>query len=231
MPLESAQHSELLSRSWGRCWSELVSTSTLQSKELGIAGREVFEQLYSKYAEPTRKYHSLQHLKECLAYFEQAMHWAARPAEVEIALWFHDAIYELSRHDNEAASASWAEAALNSAGVDSASVERVMALIMATCHTASPTEQDQCLLVDIDLSILGATKERFAEYEGQIRREYAFVPEPVFSSKRRDILASFLVRPKIYNTPYFFEALESRARANLKHAIDASSESAARKST
>ena len=35
---------------------------------------------------------------------------------------------------------------------------------------------DEQLLVDIDLAILGADTARFAEYQTQIRREYAHVP-------------------------------------------------------
>jgi predicted metal-dependent HD superfamily phosphohydrolase len=210
----------LLRRSWQRCWTNLVENSPRElANQEGIEAHRVFEQLCAKYSEPARKYHSLQHLSECLNHFERAQSLAARPAELEMALWFHDAIYELSRHDNEATSANWAEVELSRAGVSIESAGRVKALIMATRHSAAPVGKDECLLVDIDLSILGAQQERFDEYEGQIREEYSFVPEPVFKQKRKEILASFLARPKIYSTQYFFESLESSARFNLAQAI------------
>jgi predicted metal-dependent HD superfamily phosphohydrolase len=77
------------------------------------------------------------------------------------------------------------------------------------------------LLVDIDLAILGASEPRFAEYERQVRDEYAFVPEPLFYEKRRAILQSFLARPRIYSTRHFTNLLERRARMNLARAAQA----------
>ena len=88
-------------------------------------------------------------------------------------------------------------------------------LVLATRHTASPGSPDEQLLVDIDLSILGASESRFAEYERQIREEYSFVPEVVFRTKRRAILQSFITRPQIYRTQHFAGVLEQQARVNL----------------
>ena len=83
-------------------------------------------------------------------------------------------------------------------------------------HTAVPVLDDERLLVDIDLSILGAPEDRFTEYERQIRQEYAFVPKWLFRRKRREILKGFLDRPAIYSTPHFHDRLEARARDNLR---------------
>jgi predicted metal-dependent HD superfamily phosphohydrolase len=75
------------------------------------------------------------------------------------------------------------------------------------------------LLVDIDLSILGATPERFDEYEVQVRQEYAWVPGPLFRRKRGEILQAFLVRPSIYSMPWFRQRLEAQARSNLQRSV------------
>ena len=96
---------------------------------------------------------------------------------------------------------------------------RVAELVLATKHTSLPASQDEQLLVDIDLSILGAGEHRFAEYEVQIRDEYSIVAEPIFRQKRRAILQSFLDRPFIYSTAHFRSALEARARFNISNAI------------
>ncbi len=98
-------------------------------------------------------------------------------------------------------------------------VNRVHDLVMATRHTEVPTYGDQQLLVDIDLSILGAPDERFKDYERQIRDEYSFIPGWIFRRKRRAILKSFLDRRRIYSTGHFHLALEQRARENLSRAI------------
>ncbi|KNZ32222.1 MAG: hypothetical protein AD742_13765 [Methylibium sp. NZG] len=182
-------------------------------------GDALLSELLSRYAEPHRSYHKLQHLGECLDGFDTVAHFAERPAEVEAALWFHDAIYELASHRNEEDSAMWAQQALTSAGVAAEAVARVASLVLATKHTALPERPDERLLVDIDLSILGAHPARFAEYEAQIRIEYAFVPEAVFRSKRRAILQAFLDRPHIFSTLHFRAALEPTARVNLARAV------------
>lgn len=200
----------LLARSWQRCASALAPRAI---------GSSVFDELVARYAEPHRRYHTLQHLAECLAHVETVRHLAEHPGEVEIALWFHDGIYDTQRHDNERQSADWARAVLESHGAAPATVERVDELIMATCHSALPVSPDAQLLVDVDLSILGALPQRFAEYEEQIRQEYAFVPELLFRQKRAEILRGFLGRPLIYSTPHFQAALETRARENLRLAI------------
>jgi len=201
---------EHLQPSWQRAWQGIGAVGD------GLAW---FEQLLACYREPHRHYHSLQHLGECLTAFDQARALARKPEEVELALWFHDAIYDVKRSDNEARSADWAREALMEAEVDAAAADRVHALIMATRHDAVPQDADAQLLVDVDLAILGATPDRFAEYEDQIRREYAFVPGWLFRHKRREILRGFLERPRLYSTPHFHDRLEARARENLVRAI------------
>jgi predicted metal-dependent HD superfamily phosphohydrolase len=199
-----------LLKSWGRSWYGLNSSVD----ELGL-----FQLISSHYNEPARQYHTLQHLGECLDLFESVMDLATHPAEVEMALWFHDAIYNIASHDNEAQSAQWARAELSKAGLLPEKTDRIQSLIMSTCHTALPITIDECLLVDIDLAILGSSAERFAEYEQQIRTEYNFVPETIFNQKRQEILQGFLDRSTIYSTEYFQDKLELLARANIKRSI------------
>jgi predicted metal-dependent HD superfamily phosphohydrolase len=187
---------------------------------LGASGGDALHaELLARYAEPHRAYHTPQHLAECLALFEESRALAERPAEVEIALWFHDAIYDVHRHDNEATSADWARTALLSAGAAPDVAERVAALVLATRHSVAPATADEQLLVDIDLAILGAAPARFAEYEAQIRVEYGFVPPTVFNEKRGAILAGFLARPVLYGTAALRARFEAVARGNLQHAI------------
>ena len=179
----------------------------------------LFGQLLARYSEPQRRYHTLQHLGECLAWFERAQSTAERPAEVALALWFHDAIYDVHAHDNESRSADWAREALRSAHAPDGVADRVHALVMSTRHDAVPQGADAALLVDIDLSILGAPPARFAEYERQIRAEYAHVPPAVFEPRRRDILRRFLDRQPLYATPGLRAACEAQARVNLRGAL------------
>ena len=195
-----------LQRSWSRAWRGIGARDD---------GAGVRDALLAAYGEPQRHYHSLQHLHECIERFDAWSDLAARPAEVETALWFHDAIYFAARRDNERRSADWAREAAAASGVAADVAGRIGALVMATRHAAPPAAGDEQLLVDIDLAILAAEPARFAEYERQIRSEYAHVAEAEFRAKRRAILAGFLARDPIYGTPRVRAELEQRARANL----------------
>lgn len=201
---------DFLKYSWDRAWQGLGARGD---------GAAVLATIHGRYDEPHRKYHTAQHLEECLRLFDTVRDAADRPAEVEMALWFHDAIYDVKAADNERRSAAWARDALSQADVAPDAVRRVHDLVVITEHKASPQSRDEMVLVDVDLSILAAPAERFAEYERQIREEYAFVPGLVFRLKRRAILASFLARAAIYNTPALHRDLEARARANLAAAL------------
>jgi len=180
---------------------------------------DVLPALLACWAEPHRRYHTLQHLRECLELLAAHRALAERPGEVGVALWFHDAVYDTARHDNEAASADWARRVLRDAGAVADVTARVDALILATRHSQVPATPDERLLVDIDLAILGAAPARFHEYERQIRDEYAFVPEDVFRDKRAGILRGFLARPALFATAALAARFEAPARANLADAI------------
>lgn len=182
---------------------------------LGAAGRRaqsaaLHRALCDAWAEPHRAYHATQHLQECLA----AAHEAAadlparRRALLQMALWFHDAVYDVHAHDNEARSAAWARQALAGLGMPDAAVDEIAALVMATQHLGGepPTRTPLVdLMLDIDLAILGAAPQRFAEYERQIRQEYAFVDADRYAVARRAVLQSFLARARagtLYRTPW-----------------------------
>src|SRR6185436_9293929 len=68
-----------------------------------------YEKLTAAYAEPQRHYHNQQHIAECLAEFDRARHLTQQPVELELALWFHDAVYEPKASDNEEQSAALAQ--------------------------------------------------------------------------------------------------------------------------
>lgn len=201
-----------LSDSWQRAWHALTPSSVPDSA--------LYAQLIQKYAEPQRHYHTLQHLAECIARLEPALGLCRHPGEVEIALWFHDAIYDIQGADNEGQSARWAVQALAEAGVCPEATERVKNLVLATGHSALPATDDERLLVDVDLAILGAEPGRFEAYERQVRQEYCHVPWALFREKRREILAQFLARPRLYATPCFFDTLEARARDNIGRSLE-----------
>ena len=178
-----------------------------------------YERLTAAYSEPQRHYHNQQHIAECLAEYDPARHLARQPAAVELALWFHDAVYDPKAGDNEENSAALARQCLAEAGASGALAEAVAKLVMATKSHEVGANADAGLMVDVDLSILGKHEKRFSEYERQIREEYAWVPQPVFAARRAEILQRFVARPRIFATGWFWEKYERQARQNLEASI------------
>jgi predicted metal-dependent HD superfamily phosphohydrolase len=190
-------------------------------KGLGVPqpDEELFGEVMQRYTEPHRHYHTTQHLDECFGKLDEARDVAERLGEVELALWFHDAVYEVRGSDNEEQSAKWAQSVVAAARLQNVVGERVRDLILATKHNASPRTNDAGLLVDVDLAILGAPPDRFDEYERQVREEYSWVPGFLFRRKRREILEAFQQRPTLYSIDYFRSKYEAAARANLARSI------------
>ena len=200
---------ELQSR-WQRAWA-MVATAH--------KGQAVFASLIARYAEPHRAYHNLDHIRDCLRWLD----WASRIVEqvevTELAIWFHDAIYDPHRNDNEERSAEWAERALRDNGAPAGVVERVGRFIRLTTHREEGLSGDAAVLCDCDLAILGAEAARFNAYDAAIRLEYGWVPKDVFRRERGRVLMGFLARPRVYHTDFFRERLEEPARANLRRAL------------
>lgn len=177
----------------------------------------VYQQVMAAWQEAHRHYHTSQHLGECLALFDMPEIQAVlqHPPEVEMALWLHDLIYDTMANDNEACSADAARRLLSSIpSIENTVIERIAHMILSTKdHLAhSPDAQ---ILIDIDLAILGSSPERFAEYEQQIRAEYAWVEESAYVIARQAALAHFAERPQIFQSPVLSMRLEAPARLNL----------------
>ena len=195
---------------WQTLWRQLG---------VSVSDDELFSRLVECYSEAHRKYHTMQHLNECLTHLESARSLAERPLEVELALWFHDAIYNTRRKDNEERSAEWARNSVLVAGLADDQAGRVYGLVMATMHDAVPIGIDAAVLVDIDLSILGSDVDRFDEYEVQVRDEYSWVTAPLYRAGRKKILQEFANRESIYCTEYFRERYEAQARSNIARSL------------
>lgn len=164
-----------------------------------------------------RHYHTLTHLDACLRELDESRELALRAGEVELALWFHDAIYRSWRRDNEQQSARFAARTLRAASIET--VERIRQLVLATQHHEEGFAGDTALLVDIDLSILGQPPEIYAQFERAIRREYWWVTRARYVEGRSKLLRKFLERRAIYQLDRFYGKYESQARINIEAAI------------
>jgi len=180
-------------------------------------GAAVFDSLVRRYTEAGRHYHTLRHVESCLDWLDWCYGLPQRPAEVTLALWFHDAVYDPRATDNERRSAELARTELAALGVSEDVCQRIAEHVLATQRHAA--QGDGALVVDIDLAILGTREREFARFEAQIRSEYAWVGEAEFRTGRSHVLRGFLARSSIYALPALRQELESRARANLERRI------------
>lgn len=187
----------------------------------GLAeNRLTYDALIKAYAEKHRAYHTFDHIAACLRHFDAVKDQIDHPLEVELALWFHDAIYKPFSSSNEKDSAIWAQEFFElNAYEDDEVVDRIFDLIMVTEHSGATKTRDEELMIDIDLSILGTAPEIYDQFEKNVRFEYKRVPGFMFRKKRKEILAEFLERDRIYHDPYFYDKLEEQARINLASAI------------
>jgi predicted metal-dependent HD superfamily phosphohydrolase len=172
--------------------------------------------LGARYTQSHRAYHNLLHIEDVLLRIEELQ----PPPEHELALalagWFHDAVYQPDRDDNEERSAYVAYDALEQVGASPELMAEVVRLIKLTAgHEASADDVAGSVLCDADLAILAAPRERYVRYAQAIRQEYAHVPIDEYRAGRAGALRSFSEREAIYRTSYAHEHWEARARENI----------------
>ncbi len=178
-----------------------------------------YADLCRRYAEPHRAYHTLAHIDHCLEEFESARLLASHPDAVDLALWYHDAVYNPRATDNEERSAKLDLEMGRRASLPPDLIRTAGDLILASKHRALPADPDGQVFVDVDLAILGQSWRRFSEYEELIRREYEWVPSWLFRRKRSTLLKSFLARTTLYSTSLFRHKYESKARDNIARSL------------
>lgn len=172
------------------------------------------------WSEPHRRYHGLDHLRDCLARLDEAPVTGKDRDLAEAALWYHDLVYRPGAPDNEARSAARARADLVGGGTPDAVADEVARLVQVTDHAVPPADPLGALVCDVDLSILGRPPEEFEEYERRIREEYRQVPDSLWRSGRARVVASFLSRDPLFRTDHFRRHYESSARRNLRRSLE-----------
>lgn len=181
--------------------------------------QKIFNKLIAAYSEKQRAYHTLQHLYECLVLVDSIRADLNDAHAVAVALWFHDAVYDPQAKDNELKSAELFEQYL-AQDLSADDVQKIKRWIVATQKHEETDERDLQFLLDIDLAILAASPERFAEYEQQVQQEYAWVDPDVYSIKRKEVLTHFYQAEPLYQTEYFQHSFEQRAKMNLKNILE-----------
>ncbi len=183
---------------------------------------DVRDRLLEAYDDQRRGYHDRRHLREVLERLEElaAAGESFDRLPVELAAWFHDAVYT-GAPDDEERSARLAASELDAAGVPAEVVVEVVRLVLVTAeHRPDDADPDGAALSDADLGILAADAARYAEYVARVRREYAHVDDDDFRAGRRAVLAALDEKPHLFHTAAARERWEHAARANLRRELD-----------
>lgn len=184
----------------------------------GAQAEAVYKALTAFYGEAHRHYHTLRHIEHCLIEFDQAAALMDDADAVEMALWFHDVIYQPKAADNERRSAEWYRQAAAGSG-SAVFQQKVCDLILATTHRRPPTQDDARFIVDIDLSSFGLPWERCERDGRRIRAEFAGLDDARYYPNHLRFLRSLRRRPTLFRTEFFQRRYESIARANLDRII------------
>lgn len=177
-----------------------------------------FDEVLGAYRAEGRHYHGVRHVGWVVRHVEAlaADHPVDDLAATVAAAFFHDAVYDPRRDDNEAASAAMAERAMREIGWDDAACRHVADLVLATAgHDVRGVDRDTALLLAADLAVLAAEPSRYAEYATAVRREYAHVDDAAWRAGRAAVLGALLARRNVFAPELGLDEWEHRARANI----------------
>jgi predicted metal-dependent HD superfamily phosphohydrolase/phosphopantetheine adenylyltransferase len=198
-----------------------------------------FLDVHARYAdEKQRAYHTETHLEKLLRWFDECRASLRRPHIVELAIWFHDAVYEpraATAGDNERRSAAlfmrFAKE-LGTAVVSAQDAKLVEQYILATIGHKPPegsatkddVDTDLHFFLDMDLSILGECTEQYNWYAAGIQQEYASdtLPLRAYYAARNKVMRGFLQRKRLFLTEFFHASprhFERYARFNVANEI------------
>lgn len=181
---------------------------------------KIFNLLHDLYCEKHRAYHNLNHIESLLKLFRQFDEYIEDRVCVFFAIWFHDAVYDPQKNDNERRSAELAARCLREISLPEEKISKIEKIILATeKHFCENLDPDGMFFLDFDLAILGAESDIYDEYAKAIRREYSFVSDEDYKSGRRRVLQNFLKRETIYFTDILREKFEAKARQNIEREI------------
>jgi predicted metal-dependent HD superfamily phosphohydrolase len=171
--------------------------------------------LVAAWSEPHRRYHDLGHLAAVLGLVGELGGAAADPDAVRLAAWYHDAVYDPERIDNEQVSAERARAGLRGL-VSDERIDEVARLVLLTAgHDPAPDDANGAVLSDADLAVLAGPPDAYAAYASAVRAEYGHLSDAEFTAGRIAVLERLLALPVLYRLPAVTDEWTPQARANL----------------
>ena len=184
----------------------------------GSQAEHWFHSVLSLYRSPGRHYHDARHLAWVVRHIAgiAETHPLDDIDAVVAAGFFHDAVYEPARSDNEAESAALARRALGEIGWEAERRAGVAMMVHATArHDIDRANADTQVLLAADLAVLASEPARYADYALAVRKEYAHLSDEAWRTGRSEVLRNLLDRPHLFATRLGLDDWERRARANI----------------
>jgi len=179
-----------------------------------------WHELEGAYSQKGRHYHTLAHLEKMLVELNNIKAKIQDWDTVLFSLYYHDAVYNVLKSDNEEQSAEFAQTRLKAIDVPLPIIDTCYKQIIATKKHAFSDNTDTNYFTDADLSILGKDSETYTTYTQQVRKEYSIYPDLFYKPGRKKVLQHFLEMDSIFKTDYFFTKYETAAKQNLSKELE-----------
>jgi predicted metal-dependent HD superfamily phosphohydrolase len=182
---------------------------------------ELFSNIKQHYTESSRCYHNQTHIQKMLDFSFLYADEIQDADTLQLAIFYHDIIYNSLSKNNEIESAALAVEQLSKTNFPTEKIKLVEQFIVSTQKHFPIIEQlDLPYFLDFDLAILGTERSIYIDYAEKIRKEYKWVPTFLYNKNRKKVLQHFLEREHIYFTEIFRNQYEENARKNLLFEID-----------
>ena len=178
-----------------------------------------FEEVEKQYTHASRYYHTLGHVNDLFTHIKKAGVSDVETTILAHVALFHDVIYNSVSKENEIKSAQFAQLWLEKLNVKRSLREQIEIIILATATHISDDSLAQ-LFLDMDLSILGASPEKYTDYYKAVRKEYKNIPLFLYKRGRKRFLLETLAKSFIFYTQKYRKLYEKQARVNMQEELD-----------
>jgi predicted metal-dependent HD superfamily phosphohydrolase len=148
-------------------WQALAADIDLKETR----SKETGNYLLSQYSGSNRHYHNIRHIVSMLDAFGLLKAKFAQPIAAELAIFFHDVIYDPARSDNEEQSAVKMKENLHGLVGDAILASAAFSIEATKKHDFTP-RPDTNLILDLDMAILGQPWPVYAQYAKGVMQEY-----------------------------------------------------------
>ncbi len=177
---------------------------------------DIFDEITKSYSN-NRFYHNLDHIENLLESLSDFNLSAEDKTKLELAIWFHDIIYDPKETDNEFKAALEFEKFGLLLGMKNSLITEISELIIITKHTDKPNTHLEKIMCDVDLKGLGTFE--YLINATNVRKEFLYLSDEEWIDGRFEFLISMLNKKSIFHTSEYKELYEHKANINLQNEL------------